>query len=322
MKVCLVTPAPAGSRKGNRVTAERWAGLLRELGHEAEIEESWGGRSCDVLCDILIALHARRSAPSIERFHRQRPGAPLVVVLTGTDLYRDLADSAEARASLDRAWRLVVLQEAALAELPEPWRGKARVIVQSAVPVLGGEPDPRHFDVCVLGHLREVKDPFRTAEAARLLPASSRLRVLHAGAALEPGLEERARAEESGNPRYRWLGDLPRNEALALLARSRLLSLTSHLEGGANVISEAIAAGVPVVASRIAGSLGLLGPDYPGTFPVGDTAALAALLARAERDAAFYAELRQGCARLRPLVEPARERESWNALLGEIRGEP
>src|SRR5439155_19877091 len=110
--------------------------------------------------------------------------------------------------------------------------------------------------------------------------------------------------------RYRWLGDLPRWKALRLLARSRLLVLTSRLEGGANAISEAIAAAVPVLASHISGSVGILGAGYPGYFPVGDTPALAVLLDRAETDADYYGSLQAWCRRLRPLVRPARERES------------
>jgi glycosyltransferase involved in cell wall biosynthesis len=174
--------------------------------------------------------------------------------------------------------------------------------------------------VCVLGHLRPVKDPLRTALAARLLPPTSRLRVLHLGAALSEEMAEQARAEAEANPRYRWLGEVPRGKALRVLGRCRLLVLTSELEGGANVISEALAASVPVVSSRIAGSVGLLGEDYPGYFPVGDTAALAALLGRAETDADFYRTLRERCARLRPLVDPATERRSWEALLRELAG--
>ena len=154
------------------------------------------------------------------------------------------------------------------------------------------------FEVCVLGHLRPVKDPLRTAWAARLLPASSRVRVLQVGGALSEDMAEQARAEEAANPRYRWLGERPRGQALRLLARCRLLSLTSELEGGANVISEAIALGVPVVSSRIAGSLGLLGTDYPGYFPFGDTQALADLLRRAETDTDFY----DACVRRVPSV--------------------
>ena len=169
-----------------------------------------------------------------------------------------------------------------------------------------------------MGHLRRIKDPFRAALAARGLPEGSRLRILHVGRALEAKLAERARAEERRNPRYHWLGELPRRQALRVLARCRLLVLTSLSEGGANVISEALAQRVPVLTTRIAGSLGLLGARYPGTFPVGDTAALRALLERAERDPRFYGRLASWCRRLRPLVRPARERAAWARLLREL----
>ncbi len=314
MRILLVTPAPPGSRKGNRVTALRWARLLRELGHRAAVRGDYRGERCD----LLVALHARKSAAAVEAYRAARPDAPLVLTLTGTDVYEDIRTDAAARRSLELASRLVVLQPLAIKELDERLRGKARVIYQSAVV----PPAPRRrsatFDVCVLGHLRPVKDPFRTALASRLLPASSRVRVLHVGAALSPDMAQQAEAEAAANPRYRWLGDLPQPRALRVLAGSRLLALTSRLEGGANAVSEAIAAGVPVVSSHIAGSVGLLGADYPGYFPVSDTEALAALLSRAETDAAFYRELRRRCRRLRPLFRPARERAGWRRLLREL----
>jgi glycosyltransferase involved in cell wall biosynthesis len=129
-----------------------------------------------------------------------------------------------------------------------------------------------------------------------------------------------ARAEEAENPRYRWLGELPRWKAMRVLARCRLLSLTSELEGGggANVIAEALAVGVPIVASRISGSIGLLGKAYPGYFPVGDTRALAELLERVETDERFYRRLEAACMECRPLIDPARERRSWQCLLEEL----
>ena len=139
--------------------------------------------------------------------------------------------------------------------------------------------------MAVIGHLRDVKDPFRAAEAARRLPARSRIRIVHLGAAETPQWTARAQAEMKANPRYVWRGDRPRAEVRRLLGRARAMVLSSLSEGGANVISEAVAAGVPVLASRIDGSVGLLGRDYPGYFPVGDTAALARLLHR-HRDAA------------------------------------
>ena len=321
MNITIITPAPAHSRKGNRVTALRWSRLLRQLGHRVAIRQEYGGEGCDV----LVALHARRSFTAIEHFRRLYPDRPLVLALTGTDLYDEIHRDQTARQALALASRLIVLQPLGIQELPARFRAKARIIYQSVGFRLSTESrkpktDRRQpFQVCVLGHLRPVKDPFRTAEAVRLLPHSSRIRVVHVGAALDPAMADRVRVESSVNSHYRWLGDLPRWKTLRVLASSRLLVLTSLMEGGANVLSEAIAARVPVLCSRIAGSVGILGDDYPGYFSVGDTRALAALLERAENDAQFYRSLKKSCDKLRPLVQPARERESWRRLLGEFR---
>ncbi|MBI3974441.1 MAG: TIGR04348 family glycosyltransferase [Chloroflexi bacterium] len=315
MKIHVVTPAPPRSQKGNRITALRWARILRSLGHRVAIEEVYRGESCDV----LVALHARRSYDSIVRFREEHPDRPLVVTLTGTDLYGDIRTDAAAQHSLELATRLVTLQPAGIAELPAHLRGKVRVIYQSAI-CPPGEHTPRRdvFEVCVMGHLRPVKDPFRAALAARLLPPTSRVQVVHLGAALEPNMEEQACAEMTANPRYRWLGELPRWKALRVLARSRLLVLTSIMEGGANVVTEALACGVPVISSRISGSIGILGADYPGYFPVKDTSALAELLERTETDAAFYRSLATWCAGLADLASAERERRSWESLLREL----
>jgi len=317
VRIVLVTPAPRGSTRGNRVTAVRWARILRQLGHRVAVQEEYDGAACDV----LIALHARRSFDSAARFRKRHPQLPLIVALTGTDLYQDLHNSLQARRSLEWATRLVVLQPLGVRQLPEHLRSRARVIHQSAQLPAGARrlrPKRDVFEVCVLGHLRPVKDPFRTAKAARLLPETSRVRVLQIGAALSEEMTGHAKIEEKRNPRYKWLGERPRWQAFRCLRRSRLLVLTSKLEGGANVISEALAASVPVVSSFIPGSIGILGEDYPGYFPVGDAPALAALLHRAEMDREFYAELKARCRRLAPLVAPARELRSWKALIAEL----
>jgi putative glycosyltransferase (TIGR04348 family) len=309
VRICVVTPAPPRSLTGNRVTALRWARLLGQLGHQVRVVEEYGGQACDA----LVALHARKSARSVERAAGERPGLPIIVALTGTDLYRDARACPTTMASLDRAVALVVLQPQAVRELPEAMRSRTRVILQSAQRLRAEKPRRDAFEVAVLAHLRPVKDPFRAAMAARLLPSASRVRILHAGAALEPEFEQRARSEAASNPRYRWLGEMPHWRARRVLARSRLL--TSRSEGGANVLSEAIAAGIPVVSSRIPGSTGVLGSDYPGLFAMGDTQGLAALLRRAETDPEFYGSLGAWCRRLAPLVEPARERRAWRELL-------
>lgn len=317
MRIQLICPAPPGSLHGNRVTALRWAKILRGLGHRLRIAQAYEGAPCD----LLIALHARHSAEAVFRFRNCYPNQPVIVALTGTDLYHDIRRARRARQVIELATRFIVFQPLARKTLPVHLRGKARVIYQS---VEKTRKRPRasgsdFFDVCVVGHLRKVKDPFRTALASRRLPPSSRIRVLQAGTAMEEAMAQRAHAEESRNPRYRWLGGIPRAQARRLIASSRLLVLSSLLEGGANVISEAVVDNVPVLASRIPGSIGLLGADYPGYFPVGDTAALANLLRRAESDNRFYKQLKASCARRAPLFRPSRERAQWRKLLRNLK---
>ena len=213
----------------------------------------------------MIALHAWRSADSIQRFRELYPKRPLVVALTGTDINEYLErDPAPTLRSLALADRLVALQELARRRVPAKFRRKVRVIHQSAPSWRRAAPSRRSFDVAVIGHLRAVKDPLRAAEAARLLPAGSRLRIVHLGAAEDAKWAARAQAEMRQNPRYVWRGDRPPAEVRRLLARAQAMVLSSVSEGGANVISEAVAASVPVLASRIDGSVGLLGGDYPG----------------------------------------------------------
>ncbi len=317
MKLSIVTPAPPYSRKGNRVTATRWRGLLRDLGHSVEITESLPDRGA--VPDALIALHARRSYPAIARFRRDRPHHPLIVVLTGTDLYGDLDRSPRVQRSLDLADRLIVLQPAALASLTPPHREKARVVLQSAHPAPSLVPKSvRTFDVCVVGHLRSVKDPFRAAHAARRLAPQSRVRIVHLGAAMDDAMRARAEREMARNPRYVWRGEVPRWQVRRVMSRSHALVLSSRMEGGANVVSEAAVSGLPVLASRIAGSTGLLGEDHPGLFSVGATAELAELLAHCESNPRFLAGLARRSRRLARHFRPSAERASLRNLLREL----
>jgi putative glycosyltransferase (TIGR04348 family) len=317
IRIVLVTPAPPGSRQGNRTTALRWARLLRGLGHRTAVGQEWTGQRCD----LLVALHARKSHASIARFAAAHPGRPIALALTGTDLYGDLGTSVEARRSIELATRLIVLQPLALQELPPEHRPRARLIRQSVpAPRRPARKGSRHFDVGVLAHLRPVKDPFRAALASRLLPPSSRVRILQIGAALDPDLAERARAEERGNPRYRWLGELPRGRALRVLSRCRAMVLSSRMEGGANAASEAIVLGVPVLASRVPGNVGMLGEDWPAYFEFGEERQLASLLQRIDEEPRFLADLERRIRGLAPLYVPELEQAAWRELLIELAG--
>lgn len=332
MRIGIVTPAPPGSRSGNRITALRWAKILRGLGNRVSIVQAYGGEPYD----LLLALHARRSHASINSFRRKNIEAPIVVALTGTDLYRDIRSNHLAQESLEIATRIVVLQPRAIEELRPSLRGKTRIIYQSvenrrepatarAAKTRDSKAERRErfsgsFDVCVIGHLRTVKDPFRTAMAARALPQSSRIRVVQVGGAMTDAMAARARKEMRVNQRYEWLGEQPRSRVRRILAKSCLCVLSSHMEGGANVLSEALVNSVPVIASRIDGNVGILGADYPGYFDVGDTKRLAQLLRLAETCPEYLADLTARVGKLAPLFSPAREKHAWADLISELFG--
>jgi putative glycosyltransferase (TIGR04348 family) len=263
----------------------------------------------------MLALHARRVHASIAAYARAWPERPLILVLTGTDLYRDIHVDELAQASLRLARGIVLLQARGLDELPEAARAKTRVIHQSA-PALKPRARPkRHFEVCVVAHMRDEKDPLRAGLACDGLPATSRIRVTHIGGVLQTDLDESARALATRQPRWRWLGPRVHGETRRRIAGAHLLVVSSRMEGGANVICEAVQAGTPVIASDIPGNRGMLGEDYAGYYPVGDTAALTACMARAEADPVFYARIRAQCAARALLFEPAREAAAVQGLL-------
>ena len=315
LKICIVPPVPPRSRQGNRITALRWTRILRTLGHRVDITQEFNRQKCD----LMVALHASKSFSSIKRFSEQHPEKVLIVTLTGTDIYRDYHLNDRCLQSIKMATGLIVFQPKILQKIPVQYRDKATVVYQSATPPPGiHKPRKRFFDVCVIGHLRSIKDPFQTARASRQLPDTSKIRVLHIGGALAPDFEQQAIAEQVSNHRYRWLGELPHWKTIRCLARSRLLVITSKAEGGPIVLVEALAASIPVLSTRIKAVVGHLGENYPGYFPVGDTNALVSLLQLAETDQDFYADLKKRSEKVKSLVDPARERASWKKLLKNL----
>ena len=330
MKIGIVTPAPPDSRHGNRITAVRWARILRRLGNRVSTSQKYDAEPYD----LLVALHARKSHSSVITFRRHNPSAPIIVALTGTDLYRDIKRNQRAQESLDVSTRIVVLQPKAIEELRPTWRKKTRVIYQSVedkqAPTSGKSDSAKrrlnnaeaqtnsNFNVCVIGHLRAVKDPFRTAMAARSLPDSSKIRVLQIGGAMTAAMAKRALKEMDTNERYRWLDEQPQSRVRSILSKCSLCVLSSRSEGGANVLSEAIAASVPIIASRVDGNVGILGKDYPGYFEVGNTTQLARLLTRAETSPEYLAKLKASTKSLAVLVDPLREEQAWSDLINEL----
>jgi len=267
--------------------------------------------------DLMIALHARRSAASIQAWRERRGAAPLVVVLTGTDLYRDIAVDAAAQRSLRFADALVVLNAHGAESLPSGLRERTHVILQSCSARRPVPKPARHLRALMVGHLRDEKDPGTYLRAAQRLRARTDLFFDHIGGALDPALGEQAARLAGRHPRYRWLGPLPHAQARRRIQAAHLLVHASRMEGGAHVIIEALRSGTPVIASRIEGNLGLLGDDWPATFEAGDDTALATLIERARDEPAMLAELQRRAAERAPLFSPEAERA---ALMRVVRG--
>jgi putative glycosyltransferase (TIGR04348 family) len=314
--IVLVSPAMAEANNGNWHTAHRWAQFL-SAHCDIALMRQWPGRPemsggqnrllRQGAPQAMVALHARRSAASIRAWAEAHPDQPLIVVLTGTDLYRDIHTDAAAQQSLALASHLVVLQDAGLAALPDAWRGKARVIYQSAPALKPAHKSSRRFGALMVGHLRNEKDPLTYMRAAAHDFAAG-IRFDQIGEALTPDFAEAARASEQRTSRYRWLGGLPRATTRQHIKRAHVLVNCSQMEGGAQVILEAVQSGTPVLASRISGNLGMLGPDYAGYFTLGDDAQLAALVRRCAAEPDFLALLQRQCSERAYLFAPQEEK--------------
>ncbi|KXS50709.1 MAG: group 1 glycosyl transferase [Marinobacter sp. T13-3] len=315
MQIVVVTPAGPDSKAGNRATALRWKALLETAGHQVNVLTAYQGETCD----LMIALHAWRSAEAVRQFREDWPDKPLIVVLTGTDIYRFQYECPEpTRASMAAADVLIGLHDQVAQDIPEAFRSKLITLRQSAEkPTVAGssKAEPGRFDVCVIGHLREEKDSLRAAWATHYLPEESEIVVSCAGKAHNEAWHNKALEESRANPRFHYLEQLDKPALENLMAVSRLMVISSVMEGGANVVSEACRAGLPILASDIPGNRGLLGDDYPGYFPPKDEKALAQLMRRAETDPGFLAELNERVCRLADTFTPEQERQSLEQAL-------
>jgi glycosyltransferase involved in cell wall biosynthesis len=174
------------------------------------------------------------------------------------------------------------------------------------------------FLVSIIGHLREEKDPFCIARSLPLLPADSKITVRHLGQAMNSEMKDLAKHFNATIDRYQWIGEVSHADALRMLSESRLMVISSRMEGGAHVVSEAIALGIPVIASDIPGNRGLLGEDYPAYYPVANESALANLLYRSETMPTFYASLQKYIDLRKELIKPAREKQSIQELVSTL----
>lgn len=316
--ILIVTPYLAAANNGNWRTADRWARLLRGAGHEVIVQADANGADT-AKADCMIALHARRSHPSVVAWRQRRGRQPLVVAMTGTDLYRDLpGGDGDAADSIEAADALIVLQPDALTFVPPVHRRKAHVVFQSARALRPCEKPSSRLNCIMVGHLRPEKDPRTAFEAWRRIPPQEPVYLRHAGSPLDPDLAAAATALMQADRRYRWLGPVPHPAARQAIKRAHLLLVPSLMEGGANVVVEAITSGTAVLGSRMSGNVGMLGADYSGLFTVGSSDELAALLLRCRREPGFLRRLEVHCAARAGHFSPAAEQQALSNMLQRL----
>jgi putative glycosyltransferase (TIGR04348 family) len=313
----IVTPALADANNGNWQTAQRWARMLGAA-YRVHLASGWSPDGPHADAQLLIALHARRSASSIAAWHAAHADRPVLVALTGTDLYRDIQHDSAAQQSLVLANALLVLNDLGPLSLPPALRSKCHVVLQSCAARATLPKTTRHLRALMVGHLREEKDPRTFFAAVDLLAGRSDIFFDHIGSALDPALGALAMGLAARNAQYRWLGALPHAQARRRIQAGHVLVHPSRMEGGAHVVMEAIRSGTPVIASRIDGNVGLLGAAYGGYFAPGDSSALAAWVASVRDNAQVQDQLRGQVLERSSLFAPEREAAALHSLVAQL----
>ncbi|HIG05166.1 MAG TPA: glycosyltransferase [Planctomycetes bacterium] len=333
MIIVVTDPSRPGVRSGNHSTVRRWSVLLRQLGCRIQIHRVRDHPRTPVPAgDVLLALHAGHSHRAICEWKKRDRSLPVVVALSGTDLHLQLpSGGAPARRvleSLEQADHLVSLYRGAVDSLPakirSSWAGRVHFVPQSARPLPSGrKPLKTRFRLLVVGFLRRVKDPLLPLEALRWLPDriadGRRLEVVHLGGIEEPKYRRLATQAMRREPRWRWLGAVSAARVRSELARSDLLIHPSLDEGGANIISEALVAEIPILSSDAPGNLGLLGASHPGIFSRQDARQLAQLVLRFSEDARFRKQLLQHSKKLGKSHLQQVEIGAWRRLLAKLK---
>jgi glycosyltransferase involved in cell wall biosynthesis len=261
----------------------------------------------------FFVLHAHCAYPDVvaAAIAARCLGLPLVATAHGSDINlsaRERLLRPQIRAAL-RAARRVIAVSAPLARAVEALTDLPPSRIE-CIPCAGYSPDVFHPHdpaghatlrqalgvgqdirlVLFVGHLVPVKGlnvllrAWATLLRERPDRASARLVLVGEGAEREALV--RLAEQEGVADQVAFLGPLPQAAVADWIAAADLLCLPSHAEGSPNVVVEALASGVPVVASRVGGIPDLVDDGVNGLLvPAGRPDALAAALATAlDRD--------------------------------------
>lgn len=315
MDILILCPIINALETGLYTTARRWETIFRQLGHNVRIASP---SDAVTETDILVALNPVRCSSYLEDLPLSE--TPLIVVLTGTDIYNELKKKPNFYRHLESARVLIGLHPGITEEVPERYRSKLRVIVQSA-PNQKSRPQNNilYGQAIFIANLRYFKRPMTVFAAACALNENVNINITHIGDIVDDEYHFWSQPEfHKTVPRYNWLGAKTREDTASALASSDVMLIASSTEGGSNVQSEAISAGVPIISSRNRCVESLLGSDYPGLFDTDNHHQLACLIEKFFVDHSFRELLKSNVSRASYQFSYDLEVEKWKNVIQEI----
>ncbi len=242
---------------------------------------------------MVLARHLKRRNARRLHVHFANPGCtvgmlaarilgiPYSFTLHGPSDFLDV-DASRLAAKLTHAEFVACISDyargKAMAYLPEAAHAKLHIIHCGVEPARYADaPPPTGEGLLFVGRLAEVKG------VTLLLEAFRRLRADHPDATLtivgDGELRQSLEAEAAGLDNVHFTGAIGQAEVAAELAKSALFILPSHAEGVPVVLMEAMAAGRPVVTTRITGVPELVEDGVSGVLIApGDVDALTAAI--------------------------------------------
>jgi glycosyltransferase involved in cell wall biosynthesis len=306
-RIALVSPYTLPFSCGNSILAQRLQQGLVQQGYSVALFNTTETTSAEAALfapDILHTLNADRTYQWARKFRAAYKKIPWVITLTGTDYntwYAINEPPTHFRESVAQASALVVFHRPAAETVQScfPAAGtKIHIIAQGVTPCTESADrgtvrsrygiDSTAVVFLIVAGIRPVKS-MQTAidafhEVQRQVPETA---LLLAGPVIDHGEADAVLSAGSRLQCFNYLGEIAPAEVRALMSAADVFLNTSLHEGMPGAVLEAMAAGLPVIASAVAGNRALVADNTNGfLFPVADTTELiknAVLLAQDQK---------------------------------------
>ena len=273
MKIALVSPHTLPVCRGNSLTVQRIFDGLQARGHCVRLFSSTTDAPAELdgfAPDLIHSLHALQPHAWLQQ-SGMLGTCPWVVTMTGTDYNADVPP--EARLALPAARALIVFHAEAAESVRTRFPDCAdRVhIIPQAVQVPEDKSAsrketrrrwnlaPEEIMFFMAAGLRPVKNIGYALEAFALFQNKyPQSRLLLAGPCLDADESDRVLAAGQCIDGFSYCGEIPHAQVLELMPAADIFLNTSLQEGMPGAVMEAMAAGLAVVATDVAGNRALI----------------------------------------------------------------